>query len=41
MIYATKERAEAVAVLLNARHGFPMARAVLTDRGWTVIASYS
>lgn len=40
MIYATKERAEEVAAMLNAQRGYAPAKAVLTEDGWTVIRSY-
>ena len=37
MIYATKERAMEVAVMLTARKGYGVSRAALTVDGWTVI----
>lgn len=40
MIYPTQARADEVANMLNERRGFPRAKAVLTEHGWTVIASY-
>ena len=40
MIYATQARAEEIAAMLNARLGHPPAYAVLTEHGWTVIASW-
>lgn len=40
MIYSNKERAVAVAEMLNERKGYPKSYAVLTNHGWTVICSY-
>jgi hypothetical protein len=40
MIYESKERAEEVAKMLNDQQGYPPARAVPTEHGWTVISSY-
>ncbi len=41
MIYETEQRAWEVADELNERRGYPRAEAVLTEEGWTVIASYA
>ena len=40
MIYATEARALEIAAMLNAERGNPPAKAVLTQHGWTVIATY-
>lgn len=40
MIYRNQQRAEQVARELNERFGHPRSRAILTNDGWTVIASY-
>lgn len=41
MIYRSFESAAQWAAILNARRGHPKARPVLTEYGWTVIASYN
>jgi len=41
MIYATEGRANQIANMLNKRRGHPCAKAVRTEAGWTVIASYA
>lgn len=40
MTYATEQRANEVADMLNERRGYPRAKAVLCEHGWTVISSY-
>ena len=40
MIYATEQRANEVAAMLNERRGYPHSKAVLTPDGWTVVGSY-
>ncbi len=40
MIYATEQRANEVAEMLNERRGYARSKAVLTAQGWTVISSY-
>lgn len=41
MIYESEARARAVAALLNEKLGNPPAYTILTDHGWSVIATYS
>lgn len=40
MIYATKERAEEIAAMLNSERGNPPAYAILSPHGWTVVRTF-